>query len=199
MLEAIASTLFQIIETLKHNALFLCVILAVLWGIRLINAASHYRLNVSGIYPRTWHGLIGIFFAPFLHGSAQHLFFNSIPLFILGGLILSAGEQVFFKISLVIIVLSGAMVWLFGRRAFHVGASTVVMGYWGFLLFNAYQQQSLMAILLAILCLYYFGSLVFSLFPTEEKVSWEGHLFGVLAGLGASYLQTHNYLSFLNF
>lgn len=191
MLTNLAET-FEIIGSSIQLHIFLILgLLGLLWLIQIFNSASHYRLNRFGIYPRNIHGLIGILASPFLHGSYTHLLFNSIPLFILSALILVNGTTLFIGVSLIITILSGFGVWLFGRKAFHVGASSVIMGYWGFLLFNIYQQPSVMSIILGLLCLYYLGSLVLSLFPTEEKVSWEGHVFGFLAGLFTSYWITH--------
>jgi membrane associated rhomboid family serine protease len=115
-------------------------------------------------------------------------------LFVLGALVLSISKLVFFQVTFIIILVSGILLWLFGRPALHVGASTVVMGYWSFLLSTAFQQQSPMTIILAVVCIYYFAGLVLSLFPTEERVSWEGHIFGFLGGLVASYCLTHNLL-----
>src|SRR5262245_4202100 len=171
MLESLNSAFNEISSSIQANLTFLLTILGILWGIQVVNALLGYRLNILGIYPRKIISLPGIVFSPFLHGSAQHLFFNSIPLFVLSALLLVGGKQQFFTITLLIIVLCGAAVWLLGRRAFHVGASGLIMGYWGFLLFNAYQERSVMAVMLAFLCLYYFGGLMLNLMPCEERVS----------------------------
>ena len=39
--------------------------------------------------------------------------------------------------------------------------------------------------------LYYFGGILFSLLPTEERVSWEGHLFGFLSGVGTMFIMAY--------
>lgn len=176
-----------LLYSVHDNLPFLAGMLAVLWAIQALNVSLGYRLNRFGIYPRKIISLPGIFLSPFLHGSVQHLFFNSIPLFVLSALLLVNGKTKFFTVTLWIMLFSGLAVWLTGRRAFHVGASGIIMGYWGFLLFNAYQERSVMAIMLAFLCLYYFGGLMMHLFPSEEKVSWEGHVFGFFSGILTSY------------
>jgi membrane associated rhomboid family serine protease len=181
----------QLYSSAKGHLYFLCTLLLVLWGIQLLNSLLQYRLNHLGILPRRAEGLLGIFISPFLHGSYTHLFLNSIPFFVLGALVLVAGKTVFLQISLLIIVISGCVVWIFGRPAYHIGASALILGYWGFLLCNAYIQRSFMAFFLALLCLYYFGSLIYSLFPQEERTSWEGHLAGFLSGVFASYFLAH--------
>ena len=164
------------------------MLLGFLWAIQLVNALMNYRLNYLGIFPRHVSGLMGIVFAPFLHGSFNHLFFNSIPLFALSCFLLIKGTPAFVMISVIIIIFSGFGTWLFGRRGIHIGASSVIMGYFGFLLVNAYKHPSVMSFALGVLCVYYFGSLFLSLFPQEERVSWEGHVIGFAAGILAVYL-----------
>lgn len=166
-------------------------IMAILWGIHFLNILVGYRLNYLGIHPRHPFGLIGIAFAPVLHGGFNHLFFNSIPLFILINLILLGGIPLLICVTVSIAVISGFATWLFGRSAIHVGASALIMGYWGYLLMNAYQNPSLMSIVLGVVCIYYLGGLFFQIFPSEESVSWEGHLFGLLAGVATFYICDH--------
>lgn len=186
----------QIIHTMQLNALMALKILAVLWVIQIINASLGYRLNIFGIYPRHPFGLIGIFTSPFLHGHMNHLFFNSIPLFLLLVLMLAKGFIPFLNITLNIMVLSGLAVWLFGRKALHVGASGVIMGYMGYLLMQAYYQPSASALVLAVLALYYCGSILAHLLPSDAKTSWEGHVFGFIAGVIAAMGYGINFIAF---
>jgi membrane associated rhomboid family serine protease len=178
----------NLFNLLKANIVNAALFIAFLWIVHFINVLLRYRLNILGVYPRSVWGLIGIPCFSFLHGSFNHLFFNSIPLIVLINFMLLSGMQKFIHISLVIILISGAALWLFGRRAIHIGASCLVMGYFGYLLVNAYQHPSLLSIILALVCLYYFGSLLGGFFPSQEKISWEGHIFGFIAGLAAVYL-----------
>ena len=80
------------------------------------------------------------------------------------------------------------MIWLFGRKAIHIGASALILGYLGYLLMNIYYQGTSLAIGIGLVCIYYFAGLLLSIFPTNIKISWEGHLFGLLAGIATSYL-----------
>jgi membrane associated rhomboid family serine protease len=192
--ESLSNALMQVINSVQSNLPFLGKMLLLLWGLLLLNAMLGYRLNVFGIYPRHPAGLIGIAASPFLHGSTQHLFFNSIPLFVLAALILVKGQYYFFQVTIMITLLSGSLTWLLGRRAFHIGASGVIMGYWGFLLFEAFITRSVLAIVLAVLCLYYFAGLFTSIFPQEERTSWEGHLFGLVSGIAVAYLLAKGYI-----
>jgi len=176
-------TVDTIVDATRANLHITLSILALLWGLNYINRSLGYRLNVLGIFPRSVHGLLGIFISPFLHGDFNHVFFNSIPLFILSNLVLIGGAVLFFNVSLWIIIVAGLGLWAFGRPGFHVGSSTVIMGYFGYLLADAYQYPTMLTGAVVFLCLYYFGGLLFSVLPSEKFVSWEGHLFGLAAGV----------------
>jgi membrane associated rhomboid family serine protease len=178
----------QTITQMKAQAPLAFSIVLILWGIHLINAATNYKLNYLGIVPRRFFGLLGIISSPFLHGNFGHLLFNSIPLFFLADFLLVGGLNEFYCITVIIMLMSGLAVWLFARRAVHIGASGVIMGYFGCLLTTAVQRPTGATVLLAAVTLYYFSGLLMSLFPTDVKSSWEGHIFGFLAGIAAVFL-----------
>lgn len=184
----VLDTLNHALQSVVSNLPLLITIVACLWAIHFINYLLKYRLNCLGIVPREPAGLIGIIFSPFLHGSAAHLTMNSIMLFILSAMILMAGREIYFEVSGCIILLSGLFIWLFARRGLHIGASSLVMGYFGFVIVNGIAHPSFLTIAVAVICLYYFGSLFINLFPREKHVSWEGHVFGLIAGVITSFL-----------
>lgn len=164
-------------------------VLAALWAVNIVNWVIGSPLNYLGIFPRHVTGLIGIIFAPILHRNFTHLLFNSIPLFFLGLAILTAdGPMQFYWVTLVVTVLGGFCIWLFARPGIHIGASSLISGYFGYILISAYRQPGLITILLAVLSAYYFGGIFAGLFPGKKFVSWEGHLFGFLAGILCAYL-----------
>jgi len=184
----IVNQLGTFVAAFKLNFMLAFLLVAALWVIQIINAATDYQLNRLGIYPRHLLGLRGIVFSPFLHGNFNHLFLNSIPLLILIDFLLVTGTKNFIQVSLMIIVLSGFVVWLFGRKALHIGASGLIMGYMGYFLTNVYWHPSVFGFILALVCCYYFGSILLNLFHTGKNISWEGHVFGFLAGVAAAYL-----------
>lgn len=189
-MDEITKALQLFAQSMAENWPLTLTIVGALWLITLINAAVGYRFNLLGIHPRKWYGIPGIVCAPFLHGGFNHLFFNSIPLFVLLNLILMYGIPMFYCVTSVIIVISGVLSWLFARPGIHVGASGVIMGYLGFLLVLAYFQPTTLTIVTAAVAFYYFGSLLLGLFPQTAEVSWEGHIFGFIGGLAAVYLCT---------
>ncbi len=163
--------------------------IALLFAIQIINFILRYRLNILGIWPRKMFGWIGIPFSPFLHGNLSHLIFNMVPLFIFSNLILLQGEKIFFKVSVIIIILSGLLIWAFARKGIHIGASSLIMGYLGFILIGIYHKPNYQSVIVGIACIYYFAGLFSSLLPQKDKqISWEGHLFGFIAGVVAAFL-----------
>ena len=175
--------------------LMLGCVVALLWGIESVNALLHHRLNLWGLLPRTWTGLVGIPLSPFLHGSFTHLILNTVPLVILGSFVAFYGVRLFVAVSLWIILLSGTALWLFGRSAYHVGASSVLFGYFGYLVARGWYERSVTALLVALLTLVLYGSIVWGVLPTRSYISWEGHLFGLLAGVLVARLGTRSGLA----
>jgi membrane associated rhomboid family serine protease len=163
---------------------------ALLWGIECINALLNHRLNRWGILPRTLTGLVGIPLSPFLHGSFAHLILNTVPLATLGSFVALYGTRIFLAVSLWIMLLSGAALWLFGRSAYHVGASSVLFGYFGYLVARGWYERSVTAVLVAFLTLVLYGGIVWGALPMRPYISWEGHLFGLLAGVLVARLTT---------
>ena len=180
--------LIQTFSLMQQNALPALCIVGGFWLIYLLNILLNRRLLILGIYPRHILGLPGILFNTFLHGDFEHLFFNSIPLFVLVDFVLIEGWHQFIIISTFIIIVGGFILWLFGRRGIHVGASGLISGYFGYLITIAYHQPSISAIILAIICVYYFGGILLGLFPKQDKTSWEGHVFGFLCGIASAFL-----------
>jgi membrane associated rhomboid family serine protease len=175
-------------HALVSNLPLLLSLIAGLWLIHGVNYLLKYRLNYLGILPRHPLGVIGIVFSPFLHGNLSHLVMNSIMLFVLSAMILVAGHELYFSVSASIILISGLLIWLFARPGLHIGASGLVMGYFGYILINSISHPSVMTIAIAVICIYYFSGMFANLFPQDKKVSWEGHVFGFIAGIVTSYL-----------
>lgn len=167
-----------------------------LWVFNIVNWLTGSKLNVFGIYPRRLRGLAGILFSPFIHQNFNHLFFNSIPLFALGLFILAQGLHIFLQVTLLVVLLGGFGVWLFARPAIHIGASGVVSGYFGFILATVYFNPSFTALLLALIVVYYFGSIFLGIFPQEDRVSWESHLFGFLTGIVSALIPVQMWTAF---
>ena len=170
---------------------FFLKFVAIFWVVHLANRfVFKGRLLLLGILPRHPLGLLGIFCSPFLHGDWPHLIANSLMLMVLGMFVLVSGLTVFYVVTCMIIVLSGLLTWSFAREGLHVGASGLVMGYWGYLLVQGYYRPSVAAVAIVAVCLYYFIGMFANLFPEDKTVSWEGHVFGFIAGVITVFSQT---------
>jgi len=153
-----------------------------------------YLLDVSmgkhffrfGIYPRTLEGLRGIFFMPFLHGSFSHLLSNSIPLLLLGFLLIYSYRYIAYPVFFMLWFIDGLGVWFFGRESYHIGASGLVYGMASFLFFSGLLRKNRNLLGLSLAVVFIYGGLVWGLFPILPDISWEGHLFGFLAGIALS-------------
>lgn len=195
-IETITSSLNLIIYQTKLHADILINIVAVLWICFALTVISGKRLLLLGIIPRHLLGLPGIVFSPFLHASFNHLFFNTIPLVVLSNFILIQGLPYFYEVTVLITLISGTLIWCFAKPGIHVGASAVVTGYWGLLVSNIYQEGGVTTVILGLISLYYFAGIFFGIFPGGKKgVSWEGHLFGLIAGLVTAYLMKNHVLN----
>ena len=175
--------------TFKAHAVLLLGLLGVMWAIEILDLFPFVHLDRSGIRPRTFAGLAGIVFAPFLHDGFAHLLANSFPFLILGGIVLLGGRRLFWSVTVFVTLAGGLGVWLFaGRSTNHIGASGLIFGYLGFLLARGFFEKSVRWMIAAGVILVGYGGLLFGVLPIHAGVSWEGHLFGFLAGVGAARL-----------
>ena len=134
------------------------------------------------VVPRRLDGLVGVLGAPLVHGSFAHLAANTLPLLVLGGMVAVRGAVYYVTTTLAIAVLGGLGLWLLGRSAAHVGASGVIFGYFGFLVGRGYYERSLPSVAVAVLVAVVYGGMIGGVLPRDDRVSWEAHLFGLLAG-----------------
>lgn len=161
--------------------------LALMWLVEILDTyAFDDTLQTHGIEPRQFNGLEGVLFAPVLHDGWSHIISNSIPFLVLGGLALTYGLRRWLIATAIIVVVGGMTTWLFARSGVHIGASILVFGYFGFLLGMAWFERSIRSIGIAVLVAVIYGGLIWGVVPTSSGVSWEGHLFGALAGAGAA-------------
>lgn len=169
------------------------VALGAMWLVEILDTvALDDRLESHGIQPRSIDGLDGILWAPFLHGGFAHLISNTIPFVLLSALALAKGVLRYVSASGVIIVLGGLLVWLLaiGSNEIHIGASGWIFGLFGYLVATAWYERRPLSILLAVVAIVLYGSTILFGFLPRPGLSWEGHLFGFLAGIAAARIFT---------
>jgi len=163
-------------------------VLVIIWGVYFIEINYGYNFNKYGIYPKTFKGLRGIFFSPFIHGSVSHIFNNSIPLAVMLGSLYFFYKKIATKVLLIGVLLTGLLTWSFARPAYHIGASGVVYFLVSFVFFSGIFRKYYRLIALSLAVVFLYGSMIWYVFPIEEKISWEGHLSGFLIGFLFAYI-----------
>jgi membrane associated rhomboid family serine protease len=177
----------SVTRVLKIQALVLGGTLAVFWAVFVVSSLLGGSLLRLGVVPRTTAGLRGILFAPFLHGSLNHIIANSIPFVVLGWMVMLRDERHFIPVTLAGMVGSGLMAWLLGAPGtVHIGASGVIFGYLGFLMLTGWYTRSFVSILLSVVVTLVWGSLVFGMMPGAPGISWQAHVGGFLGGAFAA-------------
>ena len=169
-------------------------LLVVIWVAQVANFFLGYDLNQwFGLEPRDFGGLVGIPASPFLHASFNHIIANTIPLVMLGGMAAMASPKRFYEATVIIVLLGGLLVWVLARggNRVHVGASGLVFGYLGYIVALGIFERSLRALAMGIIAGLLYGGLVWGVLP-DQRVSWESHLFGAIAGAAAAWLLTRD-------
>lgn len=169
-------------QIVKQRAAFLAVLCAVMVGVHLLDLLLGGFLKSFGIQPREMGTAYTIVTAPWLHSSFAHLGGNLAAFIVLAALCLLNGIRYFVKASAIIIALGGALVWLFGREATHIGASGWIFGLWSLAIVQAWFDRSYRNIVIAIGVVLVYGGMAFGMLPQGGNISFESHLFGAIAG-----------------
>lgn len=173
----------QVTRSLKTQVTTLGTLLGATWLVFVVNTGLGGALTRFGIVPRTTNGLLGILFAPFLHGNLNHLIANTVPFVALGWMVMLRDARHFFPVTLYAMLGAGLMAWLVGAPgSVHIGASGVVFGYLGFLLFAGFYTRNFMSIVLSLITAVVWGGLVLGIAPQAAGISWQAHLGGFLGG-----------------
>jgi membrane associated rhomboid family serine protease len=155
-----------------------------MWLVKIIEILFNIDLTNLGIYPLSLKGVPGILFSPFIHANFGHLFNNSLPLFFLGTALFYFYSEIAVKVSLWTYFLTGILVWLAGRDAWHIGASGLIYGLASFLFFSGIIRKYFRLVALSLLIVFLYGSMVWGIFPNIYKnVSWESHMLGFISGI----------------
>ncbi len=153
-----------------------------MWIVFYVERRFMVDFSNLGIRPGSYSGLCGVIFSPLLHGGINHLWSNTIPVLVLGSALSFFYRE---QAGLVLVlgwVLSGLLTWYIGRPSYHIGASGVIYALVFFLFFKGLFTRYYRLIALSLLVAFFYGSMVWYIFPVEQGISWEGHLSGAIAG-----------------
>jgi len=107
-----------------------------LWLVFWFEVRFGFKFNDFGVFPRTLSGLKGVVFSPFIHGSMEHLYHNTIPLFVLSMALFYFYREISWKVIGYGILFSGLLTWAIARPAYHIGASGLIYVLMSFILFK---------------------------------------------------------------
>ncbi len=163
-----------------------------MWMVFWVDERYMLDLYRYGLLPKHVDGLIGIFTSPFIHGSLAHLTSNTLPIILLGSGIGYFYPKVFSRVFLIGWLVSGLLVWFFGRETYHIGASGLVYALAFFIFFSGLFRGHPQLIALSLLIAFLYGGLVWGMLPIEEHISWESHLYGGIVGLVTAFFLRHS-------
>jgi membrane associated rhomboid family serine protease len=155
-----------------------------MWLVKIVEVLFELDFTTFGIFPLTAKGLPGIIFSPFIHADFKHLFNNSLPLFFLSVALFYFYSEVAVKVFIWTFFITGMLIWVAGRDAWHIGASGLVYGLASFLFFSGIIRRYFRLIALSLLIVFLYGSMVWGIFPgVYWNVSWESHMLGFFSGI----------------
>ncbi|QMU80010.1 rhomboid family intramembrane serine protease [Streptacidiphilus sp. PB12-B1b] len=164
--------------------------MVVIWALQIANWAGHYQLDQEyGLIPQRVGRLPEVFTSPFLHFSWQHIEGNSGPLFVFGFLAAYRGVVRFLWLTLLVALTSGLAVWFFqSGDTLGVGASGLIFGYFGYVVFRGIFDRHLIDTLIGLVMAASFAYLVTIALPGTPGVSWLAHLGGLVGGVAGAWL-----------
>jgi len=168
-----------------HKNVFLIptIAIVIIWVVYWIEIHFGFNFNKYGIFPRDFKGLRGILLSPLIHSDTYHLFNNSVPLFVLLASLFYFYRKIAIKVLLYGIFLSGLLGWTIGRESYHIGASGVIYLLFSFIFFSGIVRKHYRLIAMSLVTIFLYGSMIWLILPTEDRISWEGHLSGFIIGL----------------
>lgn len=174
--------------SLKFSALFPLLFIGLLWLFKVLETLTGLSLTEFGIYPGKLSGIIGIPLAPLIHGSIAHLIANTLPLFVLGTIMIHVYPRSAIHAIPIIYLLSGIGVWLFGRQAYHIGASGLLYGMVAFVFVIGVIRRDRLPVALSMITFFLYGGMVWGIFPGDPSISFEAHFFGALTGVALAII-----------
>jgi len=173
-------------KILLQSLVFPAIFVIAIWLIKFVELIFDLPLYRLGVFPLSYKGLPGLLFAPLIHGDFAHLYANTIPVFVLTAALFYFYREIAFRVFFLIYLFSNIWLWFGAREVYHIGASGLIYGLAAFLFISGLIRKNppLMAISMFVAFLY--GSFIWGIFPEffpEKNISFEGHFWGIIAGI----------------
>jgi membrane associated rhomboid family serine protease len=174
-------------KKLLYSLLFPGLFVLLLWIIKIIELTLDVSFVDYGLYPLRPEKLYGIITSPLIHSDLSHLLANTIPILILGTGIFYFYKSISLKVVILIYLISGIWLWFGGRPAYHIGASGIIYGFASFLFISGIIRKYIPLMAISLLVAFLYGGLIWGVLPIDMKISWEGHLYGGIAGIVVAF------------
>jgi membrane associated rhomboid family serine protease len=174
----------------------LAYLITAMWGLRLLDGiilGGKLNKNMS-LAPQQPFNPLRLLFYSFLHVDRYHLFHNTAPFLILGGLTMLPETRDFWVVTAVTILTVYLGVWRFGKAP-GVGASGLILGYFGFIISRGFFAKDSSQVLFAMAVLIFYSWMFRQMSPPISIESRKGHFFGFVGGLIAAWLLSLPYFS----
>ena len=173
----------------KQTVVALAIGLALIWCVSLYGLTHPDIIYALALVPRSTDGMIGILTMPLVHGSISHLSVNTSAYSVMAALVLlTRSIGYYLGATLLILLMGGSALWAIGRDGAHIGASALIFGYFGLLATRGLFERRFWPILFSAVIASLYAGLLWGIVPRDDGVSWEGHLTGLIAGVGAAWL-----------
>ncbi len=169
-------------------------LIAILWMIKIAELTLNVSFYRLGLYPLHVKGLKGIIFSPLLHADFGHLISNSAPLFVLLIALFYYYRRISYPIFGWLYLLSGLFLWFFGRQTWHIGASGLVYALAAFHLVSGIIRNDVRLLMVSLIVVFLYGGFVWGMMPINPNISWDGHLWGAIAGILIAFAYRKYYL-----
>lgn len=189
--------------------LYASLMVAAMWfGFLLQNLGFFDGCN-GAIIPLNPAGLKGILFSPFLHGSLDHIFGNTVPIFVLIFLLFQFYPYIAKKVFFLGWFVAAFLVWLLPpidiftgeiNQVCIIGASGIVYVLAFFIFFSGIFRWNMKLLTVSLVVALYYGSLIWGVIPEElfshlaekSRISWQSHLSGAVVGIIMAYIFRKN-------
>lgn len=193
-------------ESINYNAVkYASIMVLAMWLGFLFQNLGFFDGCNGAIIPLNPSGLKGIFFSPFLHGGLEHIFGNSVPIFVLIFLLIQFYPTIAKKVFFLGWFVTGSLVWSLPpidiftgniNQVCIIGASGIVYVLAFFLFFSGVFRWNMKLLTVSLVVALYYGSLVWGIMPEElfsnleepSRISWQSHLAGAVVGIILAFI-----------
>lgn len=168
------------------------LVVAIMWLVYWADFLFVTDFQQYGLQAQHLKGLRGIILMPWIHAhhDYKHILNNSLPTFLLLTLLFQSYKTLAWRVFLLSWFLTGSLLWFIGGNngAIHIGMSGVIYALAGFLFTSGVLRKYLPLQALSLFIVFLYGSMIWGIFPTQPRVSWQGHLAGLIVGILLAFI-----------